>query len=89
MMDMAVNLSALTLWGAFLLGLTGGFGHCLAMCGPFVAAASVADGRTACASGTAAGTPRPGARRSGLFQLAYHSGRLATYALLGALIASS
>lgn len=89
---MAVNLSALTMWGAFLLGLTGGFGHCLAMCGPFVAAASVADGRTACASGDVtqsgirSGAERSGMRRSGFFQLAYHSGRLATYALLGALL---
>jgi len=75
----AANLSALSLWGAFLLGLAGGFGHCLAMCGPFVAAASLADG-AACGAGSS------GARRSGIFQLAYHVGRLGTYALLGALL---
>jgi uncharacterized protein len=74
----AAELSAFSLWGAFALGLAGGFGHCLAMCGPFVAAASLADG-TAC--GRAAG-----ARRSRVFQLAYHLGRLGTYALLGALL---
>jgi uncharacterized protein len=78
----AANLSALSLWGAFLLGLAGGFGHCLAMCGPFIAAASLADG-TAC--GAAAGA-RGGVRRSGIFQLAYHLGRLGTYVLLGAVL---
>lgn len=72
------SLSSLSLWGAFLLGLVGGFGHCLAMCGPFVAAASLADG--------AACGPAGGARRSGVFQLAYNLGRLGTYALLGALL---
>ena len=76
----AANLSALSLWGAFLLGLAGGFGHCLAMCGPFVAAASLADG-TAVRRGV-----RAGARRSGVFQLAYHLGRLSTYALIGAFL---
>lgn len=74
----AASLSSFSLWGAFLLGLAGGFGHCLAMCGPFVAAASLADG--------AACGPGAGARRSGVFQLAYHLGRLGTYALLGALL---
>lgn len=102
---MAANLSALSLWGAFLLGLTGGFGHCLAMCGPFVAAASMADGNAACAagepsaagcgpSGVVGGVARPGARagahpgarRSGFFQFAYHSGRLSTYVLIGGLL---
>jgi len=77
----AANLSALSLWGAFALGLAGGFGHCLAMCGPFVAAASLADG-AACGSGAGAS----GARRSGIFQLAYHLGRLGTYVLLGGIL---
>jgi uncharacterized protein len=76
------NLSALSLWGAFLLGLTGGFGHCLAMCGPFVAAASLADG-AACGARESSAT---GSKRSGVFQLAYHLGRLGTYGLLGALL---
>jgi len=65
------------LWGAFLLGLLGGFGHCLAMCGPFVAAASLAEGAGAASTG------KP-ARRTLGFQVGYHSGRLVTYALLGA-----
>lgn len=78
------TLSGVALWGAFLLGLTGGFGHCLAMCGPFVAAASLAEGRS-CAVGAAVGGggSRAGAGR---FQLAYHTGRLLTYALLGAVL---
>ena len=79
----AASLSSFSLWGAFLLGLAGGFGHCLAMCGPFVAAASLADGA---ACGPAAGARGGAARRSGVFQLAYHLGRLGTYALLGALL---
>ena len=79
------NLAALSLWGAFLLGLTGGFGHCLMMCGPFVAAASLADGTACSADGSSSGASS-GARRNGIFQLAYHSGRLATYALLGGLL---
>jgi len=79
-MQMA-GLGAAGLWGAFLLGLTGGFGHCLAMCGPFVAAASLAEG---CGVRTAGGE---GAGRRPLgFQLGYHSGRLVTYALLGAVL---
>jgi len=80
-MDVPMTLSAFSLWGAFLLGLTGGFGHCLAMCGPFVAAASMADGNVACSTGAQAN-----ARRSGFFQFAYHSGRLVTYALIGAVL---
>jgi len=90
---MSSNLSTLSLWGAFLLGLTGGFGHCLAMCGPFVAAASVTDSAAVCGAGAGARAStgaRPGARagtrRSGVFQLAYHLGRLGTYTLLGALL---
>ena len=75
---MSSNLAAISMWGAFVLGLTGGFGHCLAMCGPFVAAASLADGA---ACGVGAG--RTG-RRSGVFQVAYHVGRLAMYTVLGA-----
>ena len=43
------------LWGAFLLGLAGGFGHCLTMCGPLVAAASLADGCGAQTGGGGAG----------------------------------
>lgn len=87
------GFTALSLWAAFLLGLAGGFGHCLLMCGPFVAAASLADGTACAAIGSAqrpdAGGPagRLAARgRGAVFQLAYHLGRLSTYALLGALL---
>jgi sulfite exporter TauE/SafE len=65
------------LWAAFALGLTGGFGHCLAMCGPLVAAASLARG---CAGGSRGVGGTVG------FQAAYHGGRLVTYALLGAIL---
>lgn len=74
-------LASAGLWAAFLLGLVGGFGHCLAMCGPFVAAASFAEGCGVAASGA----PARGRRSLG-FQVSYHSGRLATYALIGALL---
>jgi hypothetical protein len=58
---------------AFVTGLLGGFGHCLGMCGPLV-------GSFALASGTL------GARRSVGGQLAYHAGRVTTYAALGAVM---
>ncbi len=57
---------------AFGTGLVGGLGHCLAMCGPLVAALGLA---------------APGARtpaRAALAQLPYHLGRVTTYGLLGA-----
>ncbi len=71
----ATQLGALSLWAAFALGLTGGFGHCLAMCGPFVGGASLGLG--------AGGRSASEAAR---FQLTYHVGRLLTYALIGALL---
>lgn len=75
------NWTTATLWAAFVLGLVGGFGHCLMMCGPFVAAASLAEGTAARDT-----TPcRPG-RSAGLFQVLYHTGRLVTYALIGAIV---
>lgn len=70
------DVSNIALWGAFVLGISGGFGHCLAMCGPFVAAASIADGSAR----------KEGVRRVPVFQLGYHAGRIATYAVLGALL---
>lgn len=70
--DMA-GLASAGLWAAFLLGLTGGFGHCLAMCGPFVAAASLAEG---CAVSNV--------RRGLGFQVGYHAGRISTYMVIGA-----
>ncbi|MHB9150754.1 MAG: sulfite exporter TauE/SafE family protein [Thermoleophilia bacterium] len=64
------------LWLAFTVGLAGGFGHCLGMCGPFVAAASI--------SGGVSGSRSP--RAAALFQAGYHVGRLLTYSALGALL---
>lgn len=58
---------------AFLAGLVGSFGHCVAMCGPLVGAFVLA------------GSPL-GARRSLLGQLAYHAGRITTYAAIGAVM---
>lgn len=58
---------------AFSGGLLGGFGHCLGMCGPIVAATALQPGETS-----------PARRISG--QLLYNLGRITTYALLGALL---
>ncbi|MEE3623731.1 sulfite exporter TauE/SafE family protein [Nitrospirillum sp. BR 11752] len=58
----------------FMAGLTGGFGHCVGMCGPFVLA-QVGAGEAA----------RPAlARPAGVLLLPYHLGRMTTYAALGA-----
>jgi sulfite exporter TauE/SafE len=57
--------------GAFVAGLVGSFGHCVAMCGPLVASFALAGGPC-------------GARRSLGGQLAYHAGRITTYAAIGA-----
>ncbi|TLM98220.1 MAG: sulfite exporter TauE/SafE family protein, partial [Actinobacteria bacterium] len=80
MSGMEAGLSDVGLWAAFLLGLAGGFSHCLVMCGPLVTAASLARGSgTSCAAA--------GVRRGPVwFQIAYHAGRLSTYALLGGLL---
>ncbi len=56
---------------ALATGLLGGFGHCLGMCGPLVGAFGLAAG------------PR-GTARALQGQLAYHAGRITTYALVGA-----
>ncbi len=55
---------------AFATGLVGGFGHCAAMCGPLVGSIAVASGSL-------------GPRRAVGGQLAYHAGRVTTYAVLG------
>ncbi len=83
-MDMGMTgtmpgLAGVGLWAVFLLGLTGGFGHCLAMCGPLISAVSLAEG---CG---VRGTPGA-ARGSVRFQVGYHSGRLLTYVLIGAVL---
>lgn len=56
---------------AFVTGFLGSFGHCVAMCGPLVGSLALAGGAA-------------GARRSLPGQLAYHAGRVTTYALVGA-----
>lgn len=56
----------------FLGGLTGGFTHCLAMCGPFVACEQMCR-KTACASLRSAGAPT----------FSYHLGRMTVYGALG------
>lgn len=58
---------------AFMTGILGGFGHCLPMCGPLVGSFALAAG------------PR-GTGRAVQGQLAYHAGRITTYALLGAVM---
>jgi sulfite exporter TauE/SafE len=78
----AGTATAATLWAVFLVGLAGGFGHCIAMCGPFVAASGFASG--AATSGGPGAVPRM--RSVALWQFAYHGGRLLTYACLGALL---
>lgn len=74
----SATFGAASLWAAFALGLSGGFGHCLAMCGPLVAGASL---------GSAArrlSDERPPSAL--LFQTTYHVGRLITYTAIGALL---
>ncbi len=62
------------LWAVFLAGLAGGFGHCIGMCGGVIAACSFAG----CA-GKSRVTGAPA------YQSLYHTGRLITYSLLGAI----
>jgi sulfite exporter TauE/SafE len=58
---------------ALATGFLGGFGHCVGMCGPLVGSLALAAGPL-------------GPRRSLSGQLAYHAGRLTTYAALGAVL---
>jgi uncharacterized protein len=58
---------------AFATGLLGSFGHCVVMCGPLVGSLALAAAPL-------------GARRSLTGQLAYHAGRVTTYAALGAVM---
>ncbi len=64
-------MTTAALGAALAAGLLGGFGHCLGMCGPLVGAFALAAG------------PR-GTARALQGQLAYHAGRITTYALVGA-----
>jgi sulfite exporter TauE/SafE len=56
---------------AFVTGLLGSFGHCVGMCGPLVGSLALAAAPL-------------GVRRSLTGQLAYHAGRVTTYAAVGA-----
>ena len=56
---------------AFVTGFLGSFGHCAAMCGPLVGSLALAAAPL-------------GTRRSLAGQLAYHAGRITTYAAVGA-----
>jgi sulfite exporter TauE/SafE len=75
--------SAATLWAVFVVGLAGGFGHCIAMCGPLTAASALATGATRSSAG---GRGRGRAGTIALWQAAYHGGRLLTYTAIGALL---
>jgi hypothetical protein len=59
---------------AFATGFLGGFGHCVAMCGPLVGAMGIS------------APPGIPARRALLPQVAYHGGRITTYGLVGAVM---
>jgi len=72
-------VSLTLLVSAWLFG-TLGSAHCLAMCGGFVAAASARDAARSAATSTPLWPAATIARR----QLAYHVGRVLTYAALGA-----
>ena len=71
-----VGFDLATLGAALAAGFAIGFGHCAAMCGPLV-------GSLALVAGPA------GTARSLGGQLAYHAGRLTTYALLGAVMGAT
>jgi sulfite exporter TauE/SafE len=78
--------AAAGLWAVFVVGLTGGFGHCIAMCGPFVAASGFASA----AATSSAPDVRAGVRVRSLaaWQAGYHGGRLVTYSAIGAALGS-
>lgn len=59
---------------ALATGFLGGFGHCVAMCGPLVGALGIS------------APPGIPARRALLPQLAYHMGRITTYGTIGAIM---
>ena len=59
---------------ALATGFLGGFGHCVAMCGPLVGALGIS------------APPGIPARRALLPQLAYHLGRITTYGTIGAVM---
>ncbi len=66
-MDASIPIAAAT-------GFLGGFGHCVAMCGPLVAAIGLA------------APPGVPVSRSIVPQIAYHAGRITTYGTVGAVM---
>jgi len=76
--------SVATLWAVFVVGLAGGFGHCIGMCGPITAASGLLSGAAAASpDGT---RPRRRAGAVALWQAGYHTGRIATYTSIGAVL---
>lgn len=61
---------------AFLTGVTGGFGHCIGMCGPVVASYALAG----------AGPARGPVGASMMQHVLYNAGRITTYSLIGAVM---
>jgi len=94
--SITATVGAAGLWplmvAMFLTGLAGGFGHCTAMCGPFVMAqvaggiAGRRPGPGGLAAAGAAGGMTVLARAGAGILLPYHLGRLTTYAALGAVV---
>lgn len=80
-------MNGLHLISVFMIGLLGGV-HCVGMCGGIVSALSVAPGKrrfpVAVVSGSAAFSPAMAADDA-LRVLAYNSGRIASYAIAGAI----
>jgi hypothetical protein len=70
------GVGLLALAASLATGFTVGLGHCTVMCGPVVGSLALATGAV-------------GARGRLLGQLAYHAGRLTTYALLGAVMGAT
>lgn len=76
-----MTLDAVPLLASLATGFTVGVGHCTVMCGPVVGSLALAVG-----AGSAGGS---GAARRLAGQLAYHAGRLTTYALLGGVLGAT
>ncbi|MGO9556069.1 MAG: sulfite exporter TauE/SafE family protein [Syntrophobacteraceae bacterium] len=79
-----IRFDMLQAFASFIVGLTGSL-HCLGMCGPLIIAWSL---RYRSASQAGSGEVGP-SLFSGVFfhHLAFHAGRIATYVLLGAIVA--
>ena len=71
-----IDSTAITVWAAFLIGVTTSLGQCIGMCGPLISTFSLAQGRT---------DHRIGNLLPAL--LIYHFGRINSYAVIGLLFA--